>query len=315
MDLPKIFCNRVLLVSPIYFGYDRECSEDDKFQKEPELRDEEVDELAKEEHKEYIKKIRKAGINVQIYLQHNVKAVSSIFPDWFTIQRGNICKEGLLTIFPMNHSKRRLERNPKIISELSKQCKHTLDLSHLEEKGEYLEGKGSLLYDHRNYKIYSCLSPRSSLSALEKYIQEINKISKKEWRAVPFKAKDKNGYDIYHTDCMMQILNSHVLLCEDTLEEKEKLIDELTNPSKNLLPHKNIVNITVNEMLHMCCNIINVVNDKEENVLLMSKQAYKNYTPDHRKILKENYKLVYTDLQTIEEAGGGSARCLLAEYF
>ena len=313
-----IFCNRVILISPTYFTFDKQCAEDDKFQHESSLNNIEVDELAKEEHKAYVKTIIKAGINVQLYQQHDLKAIDAVYPDWFTIQRGNICPSGMLTIFPMHHPSRRIERDPKIISELSKECKHILDLTKLEENGEFLEGKGSILYDHRNCKIYCCLSSRSSETALEKYVNEINKISENKWQSVTFKAKDKNGDPIYHTDCMMQILKYHVILCGAALEkeDKEKLIDELSNPLKNIKPYEKIIDdISLMEMSHMCCNIINIRNNKDENVILMSKQAYKNFNPEHRKLLKESYKLVFSDLETIEEVGGGSARCLLAKYF
>ncbi len=314
---PAIFTNTVLLIKPTHFGFDKECAEDDKFQIEPSLSESEVDALAKEEHKGYIKKIMKAGVNVQLYVQHNEKALDSVFPDWFTIQRGNVAAEGLLTIFPMCHPSRRLERNPALIAELRKECKYFVDLSALESKGEVLEGKGSVLYDHRNYKIYCCISTRACESALQNYLVEINKISKHPWKAVTFQGKDRNGDLIYHTDCMMQLLAKHVVLCGATLEEAERarLVDELSNPAKNSHPYKVISDISFEEMGKMCCNIINVKNHCGEDVILMSKKAYKGYSPEHRRILSENYKLMYTDIETLEEVGGGSVRCLLAEYF
>jgi len=312
-----IFTNTLILIKPTNFEFDRECAEDDKFQNEPELSPLEVDALAKEEHAGYVNKIREAGVNVHLVLQHDLKAIDAIFPDWFTIQRGNICPEGLFTIFPMCHPVRRLERNPKLISELKAECKYFIDMTNFEAKNQFLEGKGSLIYDHRNYKIYCCMSRRACEEALDFYVSEINKISKHKWTAVKFQAHDKNGDPIYHTDCMLQILENHVLLCGDTLSkgEKSKLISELIDPKKNTKPYTKIIDLSFAELSNMCCNVINVKNDKEENIILMSKRAYKGYTPEHRRLLKENYKLVYADLDTIEEVGGGSARCLMAEYF
>ena len=251
-----------------------------------------------------------------VYDQEDPKAYDAIFPDWFTIQRCDTIPGGVLTIFPMCHPSRRLERSPKIIEDLKKTCKHFIDLTYLEKDNQFIEGKGSVIYDLRNNKIYCCNSSRATLPAIEAYVKELTKISTKPWRAVIFTGTDDERKVIYHTDCMLQLLDKHVLLCADSLpkDKRDEVVDELTNPAKNVHPYK-VVEISFAEVKHMCCNILNVVNKKGENVLLMSKQAFDNYTEEHMKTLKENYKLVPSDVTTIEQLGGGSTRCLLAEYF
>ena len=47
----------------------------------------------------------------------------------------------------------------------------------------------------------------------------------------------------------------------------------------------------------------------------MSTTAYKGFTDENRKELEDNYRLVHSDLTTIETLGGGSARCMIAEVF
>ncbi len=260
--------------------------------------------------------MRTAGVDVVVYDQEDLTAYDAIFPDWFTVQRGDSIPDGVLTVFPMRYPIRRKERSDKMIEELKKTCKHFIDLRGLEATEQYLEGKGSVIYDHRNNKIYCCNSGRATLQAIEHYVKELNKISTKPWRAVIFKGKDREGRLIYHTDCMLQLLEKHALVCVSALDkdEKEHVLDELTNPAKNVEPYS-ILDISFEEDEHMCCNILNVINDKGENVLLMSKQAFENYTKEHKDVLAANYRLVPSDVSLIEQVGGGSTRCLLAEYF
>lgn len=257
-----------------------------------------------------------AGIKVAVYNQAHLDAIDSVWPDWFTMQRGDNIPDGVFSLFPMRYDSRRKERDVKIIEDIKKTCKHFIDLTPLEAKNEFLEGKGSVIYDHRNCKIYCNISQRATLPALNAYIEELNKISKKPWTAIHFSAKDKKGVPIYHTDCLFQLLNKHALVCLSSLTEtdKAKVISELTSPEKNITPYE-LMDISFEEAETMCCNVLNVINDKNENVLLISKLAERNYSKDHKEILDAHYKIVANDVETLEFVGGGSTRCLLAEYF
>ncbi len=317
---PPIFSSALILISPTNFGYDKETAEDNVLQKKLSMTPQEIHDVAKAEHDSYVETIVKAGVGVKVFKQPSRDAVDAVFPDWFTVQRGNISSEGVLSVFPMRFETRRKERDNTIIDELKKGCKHFIDISYMEKEGKFLEGKGSLIYDHRNRKIYCCTSDRVSPIALEVYMREINKISAKPWTSVTFLGKDNANKVIYHTDCMLQLLNEHVLVCLDAFKEpgqREMVLDELTNPAKNEHPYKkeHIVNLSFDEVGHMCCNVINVVNNEGDHIILMSKQAYTSYSVAHREELKKHYKLVYCDLKTLEDVGGGSARCLMAEYF
>lgn len=260
--------------------------------------------------------MRAAGIEVVVFDQHDPMAYDAVFPDWFTVQRSQTIPGGVLTVFPMKCPSRRRERNDKIIEELKKNCEHFIDLRDLEKEDEFLEGKGSVIYDLKNNKIYCCTSNRATPKALNKYVEELNKISLKPWRAVTFSGKDKNGKVIYHTDCMLQILKDRALICGEALlkEQESMVIKELTDPGLNESPYE-IVKLSSEEVLHMCCNILNVINNKGESILLTSKQAFDNYTKEHLELLQKHYKVIPSDITHIETLGGGSVRCLLAEYF
>jgi len=50
-----------------------------------------------------------------------------------------------------------LERDAKIIAKLKESYKYFIDLSHWEKKGKALEGKGAVVFDYRNQKIFCTL--------------------------------------------------------------------------------------------------------------------------------------------------------------
>lgn len=47
----------------------------------------------------------------------------------------------------------------------------------------------------------------------------------------------------------------------------------------------------------------------------MSARAHRTYSEEHLKILENNYHLMVANIDFIEFIGGGSTRCMLAEYF
>lgn len=43
--------------------------------------------------------------------------------------------------------------------------------------------------------------------------------------------------------------------------------------------------------------------------------AYNGFKPENRQEIENNYKIIHSDVGTIEKIGGGSARCMVAEIF
>jgi len=50
-----------------------------------------------------------------------------------------------------------------------------------------------------------------------------------------------------------------------------------------------------------------------ETLIVMSETAFKALGGEQKSSLKKYGKLVYADIQTIENNGGGSTRCMMAE--
>lgn len=68
-------------------------------------------------------------------------------------------------------------------------------------------------------------------------------------------------------------------------------------------------------MKNHCGNILMLENKKGEDCVVMSDRAKAGFKPDTLQKLEKNYKIISSDIHTIEEVGGGSARSMIAELF
>jgi predicted nucleic acid-binding protein len=62
-------------------------------------------------------------------------------------------------------------------------------------------------------------------------------------------------------------------------------------------------------------NMLQVQNKDGEKFLVMSQTAYQSLHQDQVAAIEKYCEIIYSDLNTIEVNGGGSARCMLAEVF
>ena len=62
-------------------------------------------------------------------------------------------------------------------------------------------------------------------------------------------------------------------------------------------------------------NMLELLNDKGESVLVMSKSAENSLSENQKNTITNYSKIISSDINTIELCGGGSARCMMAEIF
>jgi len=201
---------------------------------------------------------------------------------------------------------RRLERREDIIMQLEDEfkIKHVIDFSHFEHENKFLEGTGSMVLDRENKIAYACLSPRTDKEVLDLFCKESG------YQPVLFHAVDQNGMNIYHTNVLMCIGSSFAVICLDSIKdelEKEQIIRTLKSTQKQ------IVSISFEQMNHFAGNMLEVQNQTCESLIVMSKSAWDSLNYEQRAILSSFSKPIYTDISTIENNGGGSARCMIAE--
>jgi len=117
---------------------------------------------------------------------------------------------------------------------------------------------------------------------------------------------------IYHTNVMMCVTNTYVLICLDTihdLEERAAVVDAIHGSGKEVLE------ISEDQKVQFAGNMLLVKGAENVLHLVMSGSAYRSLTEIQKDRIQRDHQIIYSDLPTIETLGGGSARCMLAEIY
>ena len=295
----------ILMVRPAAFGFNAETAANNYFQSNPDISNAELQKKALYEFDNMVAILRKRGVTVIVIEDTEIPAKpDAIFPNnWLSTS-----PNGTVTVYPMFAPNRRIEKREDIVQQLSKDFTVTnlQDWSEYEVEGRFLEGTGSMIVDHENAMIYAAISERTNLSVLEKFAATNN------YQAVVFLATDKDGHPIYHTNVMMALGEDFSVLCEEAIEEEWELI-----AVRQLLESTNhaIIPITREQMCSFAGNMLEVKNDKEEHLLVMSQSAFDSLRKEQKNMLEAYATLLPIPVPTIEQVEGGSVRCMMAEIF
>ena len=293
----------VLMVSPTAFGFNEQTAGNNAFQKNGGA--ENVSERAREESNRYIELMKENGIHVIAVLDtEEPHTPDSVFPNnWFSTH-----DDGTLVLYPMFAENRRLERKPAVVEAIRQNfdIKRTVDLTHYEDQGLFLEGTGSMVLDRVNKIAYACRSPRTDETVLKDFCSRLG------YSPVLFEAVDESGTQIYHTNVMMSVGSEIAVVCMEAIPDPGQsaaVRKSLENAGKT------IVEISFDQMNHFAGNMLEVHNQDGAPCLIMSLAAYRSLTDEQIRFLESRVKLITPALDCIEENGGGSARCMVAEIF
>lgn len=297
----------ILMVRPANFAFNEETAASNAFQsRDGKLSAAEMRERAMQEFDGFVAKLREAGVDVIVgHDSASPVKPDAVFPNnWVTFHQ-----EGFIVTYPMFAPTRRLERNDAIIDtvlELGYKSEKRLCLETNEAQNRFLEGTGSIIFDHQHQLAYACLSPRTDAALLEELCQAIG------YQKVVFHSVDGHGQDIYHTNVMMALGETFVVICLDTVQDKEerKMLEETFKRT-----HKEIVEISLAQMNAFAGNMLQVRNTAGHTILVMSSQAHRALNPAQIQTLERHTQLLHAPIDTIETYGGGSARCMMAEVF
>ena len=295
----------VLMIEPVAFGYNEQTAVNNYFQVQQEGN---VQGEALKEFNSFVEKLRSKGITV-ITIKDTIspKTPDSIFPNnWVSFHR-----DGKVVLYPMFAENRRLERRQDILELIKSQFKveEIIDLSASERDNHFLEGTGSMIFDHDNKIAYGSVSLRLDEDLFRKFCAEFG------FRPVVFHSYQTAGEErlpIYHTNVMMCVADKFVVICLDCIDdelEREKVIETIKNSGKEL------IEISEEQMHNFAGNMLQVHNNLGEKFLVMSQSAYRSLKPEQVAAIEKYCEIIYSDLETIETNGGGSARCMLAEVF
>ena len=217
-------------------------------------------------------------------------------------------EDGTVILYPMCAPNRRLEKRPEILNIIRQHYKVTnvVDLSAYELTDRFLEGTGSIIFDHINRIAYACISPRTDKALFEQVSKQLN------YNPVSFYAHDATGIEIYHTNVMMCIAEKFAVICLDSIINN----DENKMVSQTLLQtgHE-VISISFEQMNRFAGNMLALKSNTGKDLLAMSQSAFDSLTADQQFIIEQYAEIVPLSIPTIETIGGGSARCMIAEIF
>ena len=293
------------MVRPANFGFNPETTANNAFQDNSGDRTaEEIKSLAIKEFDAFVEELRSKGINVKVYQDSDVPIkTDAVFPNNWVTTHGEI-----LITYPMFSENRRLERSNEIIEDLKSEFGYSRQyyFEHYESEDKFLEGTGSMILDRDNKIVYACLSERTNIEILEKFSVLMR------YTKIYFHSVDADDNPIYHTNVMMALAENFCIICMESIKDEKERIHVQTHLENT---GKEIIEISYEQLNQFAGNMIQLKNENGDRYLVMSVQAYKSLDYSQIERIERHCEILHSPLYIIEQYGGGSARCMIAEVF
>lgn len=294
------------MIKPVNAGFNKETAEDNKFQTRPENLDEKtLDKQVLQEYEELKRTLRDHDIEV-VEFEDTPKPPKpdAIFPNnWFSTH-----EDKCIVTYPMFAPSRRPERREDIVEALQEEFGYDkrYAFEYHEDDSQFLESTGSMVLDRSQRIVYASLSERTSIVVLEKFCVLLG------YRKLIFHSTDKDGNPVYHTNVMMSIGNGFAVVCLDAISdttEREQLVTSLKRDNKE------IIELNMAQMHSFAGNGLQLKSKLGEHYFIMSRTAYNALDSKQIDGIAKYTKILSVAVPTIEQIGGGSVRCMLAEIF
>lgn len=302
--------NQILMIHPAIFRRN-EQTEDNLFQNDGALDADTATERAQDEFDGLVTLLRDKGVDVVVVNAiEEADTPDALFPNnWVSFH-----SDGRAALYPMRAENRRRERREEIIdfvcNELGLELNEIVDFTEFEEHDKFLEGTGSLVLDRLNNKAYAALSERTDRQAVERFCEALG------YEGILFHATqptaDGGQAPVYHTNVVLSIGTSFALICSASIadeDEREMVLESLREHQRE------IIDLSLEQMNSFAGNALEVLNSEGQRFVVMSERARKSLTPDQIGKIELHAEILSAPLQTIENLGGGSARCMLCEVF
>lgn len=301
--------NTILMIRPVAFRMNEQTAVNNYFQEDLSVKNADINAKAQKEFDTFVAVLRDHGVHVvTVDDKLETDTPDSIFPNnWVSFHQ-----TGTVAIYPMFAENRRKERREDIFELLEQKgfrIDNFIDYTSAEEDGVFLEGTGSILKDRINQKAYCALSERADEGLFIEFCEDFDCFP------VIFTANQTvNGerLPIYHTNVMMAMAETFVVICLDTIDDKKERKSVVEHIKKD---GREIISITEAQMHAFAGNMLQVIGADDKRFMVMSSQAYNSLTPEQIRAIENHCAIIHSPLDTIEICGGGSARCMMAEVF
>ena len=243
--------------------------------------------------------LRAHGVSVQLFDDIGYDLPDSVFPNnWFSSH-----DDGRIALYPMFSPNRRGERRPDVIAALQERYAVTevMDYSGLEGEDVFLEGTGAMVLDHEHRIAYIARSHRAHDRAVAVVCRDLG------YLPVVFTTTDRSGTPIYHTNVMMSVATTFVLIGLDTIAdpaERDAVAERIA------VTGRRIVDLTHEQVEAFAGNAIELTGSSGR-ILVLSARAFESLRADQLDVIGRDCTIVPVAVPTIELAGG-SVRCMIA---
>lgn len=302
--------NSLMMIRPERFGMNAQTAVDNFYQQQDAATDAATDnQRAQVEFDAFVEKLRAVGVDVLV-LQDTADphTPDSIFPNnWISMHAA-----GRVLLYPMKAENRRLERIEgieRILKDHGFVVDSTLDYSEAEQEGVYLEGTGSIIFDHDAKLAYMARSQRADEFLLDQVCQDLG------YSSIVFSAYQDTPdgrQPIYHTNVLMCMTDKYAVICLDTIDDEKERASVVAAIEGS---GKEILEISEAQKHQFAGNMLLVKGAEEKLHLVMSSSAFNVLTAEQVQKIERFHTILHSDLTTIETLGGGSARCMLAEIY
>lgn len=291
----------IIVMEPRCFGGNEETALNNYFQKSVGTSDQ-LRNQAELEHRVFVERLSNAQLELTVL--HDDKKLGNadaiFLNNWFCI-----LPDKTLILFPMWAVSRRKEVRDDIVKRLQSEFSilRILDYQDCANLGEFCEGTGSIIFDFEKKIAFAAISARTSVKLFERICRDIGYVP------ISFEANDARGNEIYHTNVLLAIGENTVVVCSEAIVNpiERSMVMQYLNHSDKV-----IVDISFGQLDCFCGNVFEVTSKNKEAVLCMSETAYTGFTIEQRATLMARTSLIHVDIPSIERAGGGSVRCMMA---
>jgi hypothetical protein len=292
----------LFMVRPVSFGFNDETAKSNSFSEKRIQQPKEVSNLALHEFDKMVDILQSHSIDV-IVVEDTPEPIKpdAVFPNnWISFHH-----DGTIVLYPMLAPNRRVERRTDVVEMIKHSfvVSRVVDLSSYEEKDQYLEGTGSIVFDHTTRTAYACSSPRSD----EKLFMEV--CNTLHYKPIWFKAIDEKNVPVYHTNVVLSIGGDFAMVCLDAIRDEsdqDKILDALE------VSRKKVIAISYEQMKHFAGNLLEVSSREGDHYIILSQTAFQALLPGQIDALSRGAELLVIDIPTIEKFGGGSVRCMVS---
>lgn len=299
----------IMMIRPANFGFNAETAANNAFQSKEKIEDAHyLKEIARKEFDAMVQQLEAHGVLVTVIEDTELPVKpDAVFPNnWISFH-----ENGAIITYPMYAKNRRVERREDVIEIIEDQFivknRYSLEFyEDIEQEPLYLEGTGSMVFDRPNQLVYACLSQRTDATLIDKFNVLMGT------KSIVFKAVDRQGLEIYHTNVMMALGENFVVICLDCIpdvDSRKTLLSQFERTGKK------VIEISMKQMESFAGNMLEVKGKEGKRYLCMSETAHKSLRTDQIAALSTLTNILPISIPNIEKYGGGSVRCMMAEIF